>query len=52
MENKVKEITKVGNSACVIFDKEILYKAELKIGDKLEVSCSKNRITLRKKKGE
>lgn len=50
MENRVKEIARVGNSGAVILNKEVLYKAELKIGDKVEVSCAKNRITIKKKK--
>ena len=48
MDNKIKEIARVGNSGAVILNKEVLYKAELKIGDKVEVSCTKNRITLKK----
>jgi antitoxin component of MazEF toxin-antitoxin module len=50
MNEKVKTITRVGNSGAVILNKELLYKAELEIGDKVEVSCAKNRITLKKKK--
>lgn len=50
MDSKVKTITKVGNSGVVILNKELLYKAELEIGDKVEVTCAKNRITLKKKK--
>ena len=50
MEKKVKEVIRVGNSASVILDKELLYKAELEIGDKVEVTCAKNRITLKKQK--
>lgn len=50
MEKKIKEITKVGNSGVVILNKELLYKAELEIGDKVEVTCTKNRITLKKQK--
>ena len=50
MNEKVKTITKVGNSGAVILNKELLYKAELEIGDKVELSCAKNRITIKKKK--
>jgi antitoxin component of MazEF toxin-antitoxin module len=50
MDNKVKIITKIGNSGAVILNKELLYKAELEIGDKVEVTCAKNRITLKKQK--
>ena len=52
MEKKIKEITKVGNSGVVILNKELLYKAELEIGDKVEVACTKNKITLKKLKEE
>ena len=50
MDNKVKEITRLGNSAGIVVDKEMLYKAELEIGDKVEVICKKNQITLKKVK--
>ena len=50
MNEKVKTITKIGNSGAIILNKELLFKAELEIGDKVEVSCAKNRITLKKKK--
>ena len=50
MNEKVKTITKIGNSGAVILNKELLFKAELEIGDKVEVSCAKNRITIKKKK--
>ena len=50
MDNKVKVITKIGNSGAIILNKELLYKSELEIGDKVEVSCTKNRITLKKQK--
>jgi antitoxin component of MazEF toxin-antitoxin module len=52
MDNKIKEITRLGNSAGVVVDKEMLYKAELKVGDKVEVICKKNQITLKKVKDE
>ena len=52
MDKKVKIITKVGNSGVVILNKELLYKAELEIGDKVEVACTKNKITLKKVKNE
>lgn len=52
MDNKIKEITKLGNSAGVVVDKEMLYKAELKVGDKVEVICKKNQITFKKVKEE
>lgn len=49
MGNKVKEIIKVGNSASVILDKELLYKMEAKVGDKLEVvHCTKNKLTFKR----
>ena len=50
MDKKVKIITIEGNSGVVFLNKELLYKAELEIGDKVEVTCAKNRITLKKQK--
>ena len=52
MNEKVKTITKIGNSGAVILNKELLYKAELEIGDKVEIACTKNKITLKKVKNE
>ena len=49
---KIKEVRPFGNSFGIIFDKEMLYKSEIKVGDKVEVSCAKNRITIRKPKQE
>ena len=50
MDNKIKEITRLGNSAGVVVDKGMLYKAELEIGDKVEVICKKHQIVLKKVK--
>ena len=52
MDNKVKVITKIGNSGAIILNKELLYKAELEIGDKVEVICKKNQMTFKKLKEE
>ena len=52
MDHKVKEITRLGNSAGIVVDKEMLYKAEMKVGDKVEVICKKNQITFKKVKEE
>lgn len=52
MNNKIKEITRLGNSAGVVVDKEMLYKAELQVGDKVEVICKKHQITFKKVKKE
>ena len=50
MDNKIKEITRLGNSAGIVVDKEMLYKSEMKVGDKVEIICKKNQITLKKQK--
>ena len=50
MENKIKEITRLGNSAGIVVDKEMLYKTEMKVGDKVEVICKKNQMTFKKVK--
>lgn len=50
MDNKVKEITRLGNSAGIVVDKEMLYKTEMKVGDKVEVICKKNQMTFKKLK--
>ena len=52
MDNKIKEITRLGNSAGIVVDKEMLYKSEMKLGDKVEVICKKNQITFKKVKDE
>ena len=52
MDNKIKEITRLGNSAGIVVDKEMLYKSEMKVGDKVEVICKKNQITFKKVKDE
>lgn len=52
MDNKIKEITRLGNSAGIVVDKEMLYKAEMKVGDKVEVICKKNQMTFKKLKEE
>lgn len=52
MNNKVKEITRLGNSAGIVVDKEMLYKTEMKVGDKVEVICKKNQMTFKKLKEE
>jgi antitoxin component of MazEF toxin-antitoxin module len=52
MDNKIKEITRLGNSAGIVVDKEMLYKSEMKVGDKVEVICKKNQITFKKVKNE
>lgn len=45
MEEKItKKIRKVGNGTGVLLDAKLLFKAELQIGDELEVKCSKNKI--------
>lgn len=50
MDNKIKEITRLGNSAGIVVDKEMLYKTEMKVGDKVEVICKKNQMTFKKVK--
>ena len=50
MDNKIKEITRLGNSAGIVVDKEMLYKSEMKLGDKVEVICKKNQMTFKKLK--
>ena len=50
MNNKIKEITRLGNSAGIVVDKEMLYKSEMKVGDKVEVICKKNQMTFKKLK--
>ena len=52
MDNKIKEITRLGNSAGIVVDKEMLYKTEMKVGDKVEVICKKNQMTFKKLKEE
>ena len=53
MDKKIKDVIRVGNSASVILDKELLYKMEVKVGDKLEVTnCKKNQVTFKKLKEE
>lgn len=64
MGNKVKESTsnngriiryydktfqKVGNSYGVIIDKYIFKESEIKPTDKVQITCGKNRITIKKK---
>ena len=45
MEEKItKKIRKVGNGTGILLDAKLLFKAELQIGDELEVKCSKNKI--------
>ena len=46
-----KEIIKLGNSIGLTFDKAIKLVTGLKLGDKVDVICSKGKITI-KKKGE
>ena len=50
MDNKIKEITRLGNSAGIVVDKEMLYKSEMQIGDKVEVVCKKNQMIFKKLK--
>ena len=53
MEKKIKDVIRVGNSASIILDKDLLYKMEVKVGDKLEVTnCKKNQVTFKKVKDE
>lgn len=53
MEKKIKDVIRVGNSASIILDKELLYKMEIEVGDKLEVTnCKKNQVTFKKVKNE
>jgi antitoxin component of MazEF toxin-antitoxin module len=50
MEDKIiKKIIRVGNGTGVLIDAKMLYKSDLRIGDQLEVKCSKNKIILTKK---
>lgn len=44
-----KTFQKVGNSYGVIIDKYIFKESEIKPTDKVQISCGKNRITIKKK---
>ena len=44
-----KEIKSMGGSAYILIDKAMTILSEIKIGDKVEVKCSKNKIILIKK---
>lgn len=48
------KLRQVGNSACVILDAKVRYKAEIEIGDEFDVSAQKEKIVLTKlnKKGK
>ena len=52
MDKKIKELTRLGNSVGIVVDKEMLYKCEMKLGDKVEVVCKKNQMTFKKLKEE
>jgi antitoxin component of MazEF toxin-antitoxin module len=44
-----KTFQKVGNSYGVIVDKYIFKESEIKPTDKVQITCGKNRITIKKK---
>ena len=46
MKKIYKNINRIGNSAGVMLDKVCLFASELNVGDKVEVKCSKKKITL------
>lgn len=49
MEQKItKKVREIGNGVGVLLDAKILYKADIKVGDFVEVKCSKNRVMLKK----
>ena len=45
-----KKIIKFGNSAGIVLDSKMLYKAEMELGEVVEVEVSKNKIVIKKKK--
>lgn len=46
-----KEIKAMGGSAFIIIDKTMSILSNIKVGDNVEVKCSKNKIILIKKTG-
>lgn len=49
MKTIEKKISKFGTGAHIIVDNCMLFGSELKIGDKINIRCSKNKITITKK---
>lgn len=47
-----KEVVKLGNSIGITFNKAMQYLTEFKVGDTLEIKCSKGKLILTKKKEE
>lgn len=45
-----KTFTKVGNSFGVVIDKIVFFESEILPTDKISITCSKNRITIKKEK--
>ena len=52
MSNETKTIRRVGNGTGILLDNDILSKSKLKLGDKLEYKCSKNKIVFKKNQEE
>lgn len=46
MANAEKQVIKLGTSAGIYLEKKILFATGIEVGDKLQVKCSKNKITL------
>lgn len=46
MANVEKQVIKMGTSAGVYLEKKVLFASGIDIGDKLQIKCSKNKITL------
>lgn len=52
METIEKKITKSGNSGCLVVDSYMTFGSGIKIGDTVEIKCQKDKIIIKKKKGE
>ena len=48
METIIKDIRKLGNSNGIIIDRLMEKESDIHLGDKVEVNCTKNKITLKK----
>ena len=46
MDTVEKQVIKMGTSAGIYLEKKVLFASGIDIGDKLQIKCSKNKITL------
>lgn len=50
-KDEKNKIIRVGNSAGIVLKEKYLYASSIKLGDYVDITCSKNKIILKKKGG-